>query len=91
MWNINAPFKNGMEAAGQWMAKALGGNGKIFVDRGSPALAYRPTLSRASKKGLTQYGPDIEIVGEFDGQFAADPEQQGISACSPLTPTSTAS
>jgi ribose transport system substrate-binding protein len=79
VWNINAPFKAGMEAAGQWMAKALGGKGSILVDRGIPGVGVSTDILDGFKAGLTKYGPDIKIVGEFDGQFAAGPEQQGIS------------
>jgi ribose transport system substrate-binding protein len=80
VWNVNNPFREGMEAAGQWMAKALGGKGKILIDRGIPGVATSADIVDGFKAGLAKYGPDIQIVGEFDGQFAAGPEQQGISA-----------
>lgn len=79
VWNLNNPFKEGMEAAGQWMAKTLGGKGSILVDRGIPGVGVSTDILDGFKAGLTKYGPDIKIVGEFDGQFAAGPEQQGIS------------
>ncbi len=79
VYDVNNPFQDGMEAAGQWMAKTLGGKGKIFIDRGIPGVATSQQIVDGFKAGLTQYGPDIQIVGEFDGQFAAGPEQQGIS------------
>ena len=79
VYNLNNPFKDGMEAAGQWMAKTLGGKGKIFIDRGIPGVATSQEIVDGFKAGLAKYGPDIEVVGEFDGQFAAGPEQQGIS------------
>jgi ribose transport system substrate-binding protein len=80
VWNVNNPFKEGMEAAGQWMAKTLGGKGNILIDRGIPGISISQDIVDGFKAGLTKYGPDIKIVGEFDGQFAAGPEQSGISS-----------
>lgn len=79
-YNVNNPFREGMEAAGQWMAKVLNGKGEILIDRGIPGVATSTDIVEGFKAGLTKYGPDIKIVGEFDGQFAAGPEQQGISS-----------
>lgn len=80
VWNVNNPFKEGMQAAGQWMAKTLGGKGNVLIDRGIPGVSTSQDIVDGFKAGLTQYGPDIKIVGEFDGQFAAGPEQAGISS-----------
>jgi len=79
-YNVNDPFKDGMEAAGQWMAKVLNGKGNILIDRGIPGVETSTEIVDGFKAGLAKYGPDIKIVGEFDGQFAAGPEQQGISS-----------
>jgi ribose transport system substrate-binding protein len=80
VWNVTAPFAQGMEAAGQWMALTLGGKGNIFIDRGIPGISISADIVNGFKKGLEKYGPDIKIVGEFDGQFAAGPEQAGITS-----------
>jgi ribose transport system substrate-binding protein len=66
----------GQEVVGQWMAQAVGNGGRIFVDRGLPGAPISKVIEDSFRKGL---GDGVEVVGEYDGQYAPGPEQQGIS------------
>jgi ribose transport system substrate-binding protein len=66
----------GQEVVGQWMADAVGDGGKIFVDRGLPGAPISKVIEDNFRKGL---GDSVEVAGEYDGQYAPGPEQQGIS------------
>lgn len=79
VYNLNQSFYDGNEAMGQWMAKALKGKGNIFVDTGIGGVNVSNSIENGFLKGLHQYGPNIKVVGKFAGNYAAGPEQTGIS------------
>jgi len=63
----------------EWMADQLGGKGKIFVDRG---LAGAP-ISAALEKGyldVLKKSPGIEVIGNYNGEYALGPEQAGVAS-----------
>jgi ribose transport system substrate-binding protein len=68
----------GQVVVGQWMNQALGGSGKIFVDRGLPGAPVSKIIQDGFMKGLGVEG-DVQVAGEYDGKYAPGPEQQGIS------------
>jgi ribose transport system substrate-binding protein len=63
----------------EWMAEELGGKGKVIVDRGRAGAPISAQLEEGYKKVLANY-PDIEIVGEWNGDYALGPEQSGVAA-----------
>jgi ribose transport system substrate-binding protein len=63
----------------EWMAEELGGKGKVIVDRGLAGAPISAQLEGGYKAVLEKY-PDIEIVGEWNGDYALGPEQSGVAA-----------
>ncbi len=80
VYNLNESFYNGNLAMGQWMAKALHGKGTIFLDQGIAGLAISEQIEKGFLAGLHKYGPNIKVAGKYVGQYAAGPEQAGISS-----------
>jgi len=61
-----------------WMAKILGGKGKVLLDRGLAGAPVSERLENGFKSVLSKY-PGIEIVGYFNGNYALGPEQAGVA------------
>ena len=57
VYNLNESFYQGNLAMGQWMAKALGGKGSIFVDQGVAGLGISQSIENGFMTGLHKYGP----------------------------------
>ena len=57
VYNLNQSFYNGNLAMGQWMAKALGGKGSIFVDQGVAGLSISQQIEKGFLTGMKKYGP----------------------------------
>lgn len=79
VYNLNQDFHAGNVAMGQWMAKVLHGKGSVFVDHGITGLDISEQIESGFRAGLKKYGPGIKVDGTFVGQYAAGPEQSGIS------------
>lgn len=62
-----------------WMVAALGGKGKVLVDRGLPGAGISMMLEQGFETVLARH-PDIEIVGYFNGNYAVGPEQTGVAS-----------
>jgi ribose transport system substrate-binding protein len=80
VYNLNESFYQGNQAMGQWMAKALGGKGSIFIDQGVAGLGISQTIENGFLNGLRKYGPAITVAGKYTGNYAAGPEQSGIAS-----------
>jgi ribose transport system substrate-binding protein len=80
VYNLNESFYAGNVAMGEWMAKALGGKGSIFLDQGVAGLSISQQIENGFLKGLHEAGPNITVAGKYLGQYAAGPEQAGISS-----------
>ena len=80
VYNLNESFYNGNLAMGQWMAKALGGKGSIFVDQGVAGLSISQQIEKGFLTGMKKYGPGITVAGKYLGNYAAGPEQAGIAS-----------
>jgi ribose transport system substrate-binding protein len=78
--NLNQDFKAGNLAMGEWMAKAMHGKGSVFIDHGIAGLSISEQIEQGFRMGLTKYGPNITVAGSYNGQYAAGPEQAGISS-----------
>jgi ribose transport system substrate-binding protein len=62
-----------------WMVAAIGGKGKVLVDRGLAGAGISEMLESGYEKVLKQH-PDIEMVGYFNGNYALGPEQSGVAS-----------
>jgi ribose transport system substrate-binding protein len=63
----------------EWMAKQLGGKGKVFVDRGLAGAPISAQLEKGYLDVLKKY-PDIEVIGNYNGEYALGPEQAGVAS-----------
>lgn len=63
----------------EWMAKKLGGKGKILVDRGLAGAPISAQLQGGFEEIMKKY-PGIEVVGYFNGDYALGPEQAGVAS-----------
>ena len=63
----------------EWMANQLNGKGKIFVDRGLPGAPISAQLEKGYLDVLAKY-PGIEVIGNYNGQYALGPEQEGVAS-----------
>jgi ribose transport system substrate-binding protein len=79
VYNLNQSFYDGNEAMGQWMAKVLKGQGNIFVDQGVAGVDVSGSIQDGFLAGLKKYGPNIKVAGTYVGNYAAGPEQTGIT------------
>ena len=73
------------EQQGEWMAKTLGGKGKVAVDLGLAGVPLSAQLTDGVKKAFAKY-PGITIVSTFESQFAPGPEQKGVAAALAANP-----
>jgi ribose transport system substrate-binding protein len=62
-----------------WMVAALGGKGKVLLDRGLAGAGISEMLQSGYEKVLKE-NPGIEVVGYFNGNYALGPEQSGVAA-----------
>ena len=63
----------------EWMAKQLNGKGKVFVDRGLAGAPISKQLEDGYMAVLEKY-PGIEVIGNYNGQYALGPEQEGVAS-----------
>ena len=54
--------------------------GLIFVDQGVAGLGISESIENGFMAGLHKYGPDITVAGKYTGNYAAGPEQAGITS-----------
>ncbi len=63
----------------EWIAKQLGGKGKVFVDRGLAGAPISAQLEKGYLDVLKKY-PDIQVIGNYNGEYALGPEQAGVAS-----------
>ena len=63
----------------EWTAKQIGGKGNVFVDRGLPGAPISKQLEDGYMAVLAKY-PDIKVIGNYNGQYALGPEQEGVAS-----------
>ena len=63
----------------EWMAVQLNGKGKVFVDRGLAGAPISAALEKGYMDVLKKY-PGIEVIGNYNGEYALGPEQAGVAA-----------
>jgi ribose transport system substrate-binding protein len=62
-----------------WMVAAIGGKGKVLVDRGLAGAGISEKLQGGFEKVL-KANPGIEIVGYYNGNYGLGPEQTGVAS-----------
>jgi ribose transport system substrate-binding protein len=62
----------------EWLARKLGGKGKVLVDRGLAGAPVSDRLLNGYVNSIRDY-PGIEIVGYFNGDYSLGPEQAGVA------------
>jgi ribose transport system substrate-binding protein len=62
-----------------WLVAAIGGKGKVLLDRGLAGAGISEMLESGYEKVLKQ-NPGIEVVGYFNGNYALGPEQTGVAS-----------
>ncbi len=63
----------------EWMAASLNGKGKVFVDRGLAGAPISAQLEKGYLDVLAKY-PGIEVIGNYNGEYALGPEQAGVAS-----------
>jgi ribose transport system substrate-binding protein len=63
----------------EWMADQLGGKGKVFVDRGLAGAPISAQLENGYLDVLKKH-PGIEVIGNYNGEYALGPEQAGVAS-----------
>jgi ribose transport system substrate-binding protein len=63
----------------EWLAKQLNGKGKVFVDRGLAGVPISAQLENGYMAVLKKY-PGIEVIGNYNGNYALGPEQEGVAS-----------
>jgi ribose transport system substrate-binding protein len=61
------------------MAVQLNGKGKVFIDRGLAGAPISAALVKGYLDVLKKY-PGIEVIGNYNGEYALGPEQAGVAA-----------
>jgi ribose transport system substrate-binding protein len=62
----------------EWIARKLGGKGKLLVDRGLAGAPVSERLVNGYLNSVRDY-PGLEIVGYFNGDYSLGPEQAGVA------------
>ena len=78
-WKIGTDFGSIEAELATWLVTVLHDKGQIAVDRGLPGT---PIADQMLSTELAVYKkfPGIQIVGEFNGDYAGGPEQEGVAA-----------
>jgi ribose transport system substrate-binding protein len=74
--DTNWPRAAAVEA--EWIARKIGGKGKVLVDRGLAGAPVSDILVNGFQNSLQKY-PGIEIVGYFNGDYSLGPEQAAVA------------
>jgi len=63
----------------EWVAQQLGGKGKIFMDRGLAGAPISAQIENGYLAVLEKH-PDIQVIGNYNGEYALGPEQAGVAS-----------
>jgi ribose transport system substrate-binding protein len=78
-WKIGTDFASIEAELATWLVAVLHDKGQIAVDRGLPGTPIADEMLSTEQAVFKKY-PGIDIVGEFNGDYAAGPEQEGVAA-----------
>jgi ribose transport system substrate-binding protein len=78
-WKIGTDFGSIEAELATWLVTVLHNKGQIAVDRGLPGT---PIADQMLSTELAVYKkfPGIQVAGEFNGDYAGGPEQEGVAA-----------
>ncbi len=62
-----------------WIAKMLKGKGEVFIDQGLAGAPISKQIEDGYLSVLKKY-PGIKVVGKYNGNYAAGPEQSGVAS-----------
>ena len=82
---IGPDYGKAAQYQARYLAEAIGGSGKVVVDRGLPGAKGSGPLYEEAMKMFGEY-PDIEIIHEFDGMFAEGDTLAGMNAAIAANP-----
>ena len=75
--NSSANFVVGGHMLGEWMAKEIGGKGKVLDVEGIPGASASDSQDLGIRKALKEY-PDVEIAGDVVGKWTDQVAQSAI-------------
>jgi ribose transport system substrate-binding protein len=78
-YKIDTDFAKGATYLAEYLAKYLKGKGNVVIDRGLAGAPISKVLIDSAYAVFKKY-PDIKIVGEFEGNYAAGPTEQGMAS-----------
>jgi ribose transport system substrate-binding protein len=76
---LESDWKRIPSVLAEWMAKQLNGKGKVFIDRGLAGAPISAQLENGYLDVLKKY-PGIEVIGNYNGEYALGPEQAGVAS-----------
>ena len=78
-WKIGTDFGSVEAELATWLVTVLHDKGQIAVDRGLPGTPIADQMLSTELAVYKKY-PGIQVVGEYNGNYAAGPEQEGVAA-----------
>ena len=78
-WKIGTNFGSIEAQLATWLVTVLGNKGQIAVDRGLPGTPIADQMLSTELAVYKKYS-GIHVVGEYNGNYAAGPEQEGVAA-----------
>ncbi len=78
-WKIGTDFGSIEAELATWLVTVLHDKGQIAVDRGLPGTPIADQML-STESAVYKKFPGIDIVGEFNGDYAGGPEQEGVAA-----------
>ena len=78
-WKIGTNFGSIEAELATWLVTVLGDKGQIAVDRGLPGTPIADQMLSTELAVYKKFS-GIHVVGEYNGDYAAGPEQEGVAA-----------
>jgi ribose transport system substrate-binding protein len=78
-WKVNTDWAKVNHDIPTWLANALGGKGKVIVDRGLPGSPISEASNKEIEKVLGSF-PGIQIVGYYTSNYEMGAEQAGVAS-----------
>lgn len=85
-YNLGIDWGAASELGASWLAKTLGGKGKVLVDSGLAGVSVSDQINGGFKTVLDK-NPGITVAGRYEGKYAQGPEQQGVASLLGSNPT----
>jgi ribose transport system substrate-binding protein len=78
-WKVNTDWAKVNHDIPTWLANAMGGKGKVIVDRGLPGSPISEASNKEIEKVLGGF-PGIQIVGYYTSNYEQGAEQAGVAS-----------